>query len=97
MPGLARSIFLYPRSARKDFAPLGHLDGRTKAARILKSTRDALIDHCGGSPSVTQLQIIERCCWLTLKLSMLDGKLAAGTDRGSTRMLPAARRAHRSC
>jgi hypothetical protein len=39
-------------------------------------------DHCGGSPSATQLQIIERCCWLTLKLSMLDAKIAAGKDSG---------------
>jgi len=52
----------------------------TKAARILKNTRDALIRHCGGSPSITQLQIIERCCWLTLKLSMLDGKIVAGKE-----------------
>src|SRR5215470_6615332 len=82
MPGAAQPPLLYPRSGRKDFTPLGRLDGRTKAARILKSTRDALIRHCGGSPSVTQLQIIDRCCWLTLKLSMLDGKIAAGCDSG---------------
>jgi len=80
MRGKARPIFVYPTSGRKDFTPLGHLDGRTKAARILKNTRDTLIGHCGGSPSITQLQIIERCAWLTLKLAMLDGKIAAGKD-----------------
>jgi hypothetical protein len=80
MPGPARPIFVYPRSARKDISPLGHLDGRTRGARILKRTRDALIDHCGGFPSVTQLEIIERCCWLTLKLAILDGKIGAGKD-----------------
>src|SRR3954471_11053088 len=80
MPGPARPIFVYPRSARRDFSPLGHLDGRTLPARVLKKTRDALIEHCGGHPSVTQLQIIERCCWLSLKLAMLDGKIATGKD-----------------
>src|SRR5215470_8213391 len=82
MPGAAQPAFLYPRSGRKDFTPLGHLDGRTKAARILKSTRDALIRHCGGSPSVVQLGIIDRCCWLTLKLAMLDAEIASGRSSG---------------
>jgi hypothetical protein len=82
MPGAVQPAFLYPRSSHKDFRPLGHLDGRTKAARILKSTRDALIRHCGGSPSAVQLGVIDRCCWLTLELSMLDGKIAAGSDSG---------------
>jgi transposase len=29
MPGPARPVFLYPRSGRKKFSLLGHLDGRT--------------------------------------------------------------------
>jgi len=36
MPGKAKPIFIYPKSGRRDFSPLGHLDGRTLAARILK-------------------------------------------------------------
>ena len=82
MPGPAQPVFVYPRSGRKVFSPLGHLDGRTRAARILKSTRDALIRHCGVSPSATQLAIIERCAWLQLKLAMLDAEIAAGKDSG---------------
>ena len=34
-PEPARPIFVYPRSARKDFSPLGHLDGRTLACRLI--------------------------------------------------------------
>jgi hypothetical protein len=48
----------------------------------MKSTRDALIRHCSGTPSFAQLEIIDRCCWLKLKLAMLDAKIAAGEDSG---------------
>ena len=74
----AKAAFLYPKSGRKDFTPLGRLDGRTLACRLMKNTRDALIRHCGRSPSVVQLGIIDRCCWLTLKLAMLDAEIASG-------------------
>ncbi len=38
----------------------GPLDGRTKIARAMKGVRRALYEHVGGSPTITQVLLIER-------------------------------------
>lgn len=58
-------------------AVLAKLDQRTKEARILHDTREELIEHCGGSPSVTQRMLIDRAAQLTLRVAQLDAKLDA--------------------
>jgi hypothetical protein len=59
-------------------AVLAKLDQRTKEARILHDTREALTAHVGGSPSAVELALIERACALTLHLAQLDAKMSAG-------------------
>ena len=34
----------------------------------------------GGSPSIVQMVVIERCCWLQLRLALLDKKIADGAN-----------------
>jgi hypothetical protein len=57
---------------------LALLDGRSKEAIFLKRRREELVAHCGGSPTIAQLALIERCCWLSLRLAQLDAKVASG-------------------
>ena len=71
---------------------LAKLDQRTREARVLRETRAALEAHCGGHGqlSATQDVLIERACWLTLRVSQLDVKMAAGsafTDHDSRHYL----------
>jgi hypothetical protein len=40
--------------------------------------RAKLLEHVGGSPTVTQAAIIERACWVNLRCVMLDSKVATG-------------------
>jgi hypothetical protein len=55
---------------------LAFLDQRTAPVLFLKQHRNALIEHCGGRPSAVQQMLIERCCWLALRLSQLERKMA---------------------
>ena len=55
------------------------LDGRTREARLLKQIRRDLTAHVGGVPTATLAGLIERAAWLTLHLTMIDGKVAAGS------------------
>jgi len=57
---------------------LGHLDGRTYEAKLYKQFRDDLISHVGGSPSIPQAALIERCAWLRVRLGLMDSKIASG-------------------
>ena len=59
---------------------LAKLDGRTMIAKLMRETRAALIAHVGGEPSATQRALIERVVWLTVKCSLIDAKIVAGTD-----------------
>lgn len=60
---------------------LAMMDGRTKAAMLLRTTYSALVAHCTGSPSgtpsATQAALIERACQLTLRLAKMDQGFAA--------------------
>ena len=55
---------------------LSKLDGRTKEAKLVRETREALINHLGGAPSVTQSAMIERAVQLTLRVAAMDRKFA---------------------
>lgn len=59
---------------------LARMDGRSPEARLLRQTREDLVAHLGGSPSAVQMVLIERACWLSLRLSLFDRKLAEGGD-----------------
>ena len=59
-------------------AALAKMDGRTKEARLIKTTRAELTQHVGGSPSATQRALIDRCAMLTLHMAAIDRKTAEG-------------------
>jgi hypothetical protein len=59
-------------------ATLSKLDGRTREARLMRSTRAALIAHVGGKPSVVQQTLIERACQLQIRIAMMDRDFADG-------------------
>jgi len=79
-----RSLGPYSRRHR-----LRGLDRRTLESRIFEEFRANLIAHVGGSPTAVQSALIERCCWLHLRLTMLDQKLANGvfTEHDSNQYL----------
>ena len=54
------------------------IDGRTFEGKLLRDTRNLLIQHVGGSPSATQRAMIERCAFLTLRVALLDRKALQG-------------------
>lgn len=68
--------------SRKRFSPyarasaLAKLDGRTQEGRLVRDTRRDLTEHLGGSPSCTQLMLIERIAQLTLRTAAMDRKFA---------------------
>jgi hypothetical protein len=55
------------------------VDGRTLEARLLKYTRQALLDHVGPNPTTLQLSLIERAAWLELKCALFDKRTIEGT------------------
>jgi hypothetical protein len=66
--------------AYSDRHSLAKIDGRTKIAKLIRSTHAALVAHVGGHPSATQRALIERVVWLTVKCALIDAKIASGTD-----------------
>jgi hypothetical protein len=59
---------------------LAKIDQRTREAALLRRVREELTAHVGGNPSAVERVLIERCCWVQLRLAMLDKKLASGRD-----------------
>jgi hypothetical protein len=66
---------LRPRSRRHRFA---ELDGRTAEAKLFEAFKADLLDHLGHEPNIVQTSIIERCCWVRIRLALLDTKMADG-------------------
>jgi len=54
------------------------LDGRTYEAKLYNEFRADLITHVGGTPSIPQAAIIERCAWLKVRIALMDTKVAQG-------------------
>ena len=55
-------------------AALAKLDGRTRAARLLRDTRRALLAHVGETPSATERALVDRATMLTVHLALMDEK-----------------------
>ena len=60
--------------------PLGKIDLRTRAARLMKAVRAELVAHVGGSPSAPQAAIIEQLVQLKLRLATLDRRFTESGD-----------------
>jgi hypothetical protein len=54
------------------------VDGRSAEGRFIRDLERQLVDHVGGSPSVTQRLLIERIIKIKLQLDGLDDKLTSG-------------------
>ena len=57
----------------------GKLDGRTKEARILKSTRKEVAALLGHRPNAAELAMIEQIAWLQLRVAAINQRLLAGS------------------
>ena len=55
---------------------LAKIDGRTREARLMQTTRAELVAHVGGKPSATQRALIEQACQLALRIATMDRKFA---------------------
>ena len=72
-----------PKKRRRvnPYAPsdrLKMIDGRRREAKIVSSTKKALIEHIGGHPSAPQMILIDQCAILTLRLRLLDRRNGRG-------------------
>ena len=47
----------------------------TREARLYRALRTELIQHVGGSPSITQRALIDRLAWLQLQLAKMDERM----------------------
>ena len=54
------------------------IDGRRREARIVATTKKALIEHVGGNPTPPQMLLIEQCSILILRLRLLDRRNGRG-------------------
>lgn len=54
---------------------LAMLDGRTREAALVRKTRADLLAHL-KNPSVVQSALVERAAWLTLRLNLMEARLA---------------------
>jgi hypothetical protein len=70
------TVDLGPYSRAHRFT-LANLNPRKPEALIVKKLNQELTEFI-GTPNVVQRTIIERCCWLQLRLAMMDVKLARG-------------------
>ena len=57
----------------------GCVDGRSREGRFLAACRDELAQHVGGSPSRTEVVLIDRIAWLRLHVLLIDEKVSGGS------------------
>jgi|SRR5579872_1785215 len=71
---------------------LGYLDRRTYEGKVYEEFRRKLVEHVGGSPTITQAAIIERASYVYLRCKLMDAKTAtdAFTDLDSRQYLASA-------
>jgi hypothetical protein len=67
-----------------EIGALACLDGRSWQWKFFKAKRAELAAHLGPNLTYVQQQLIERCAWLQLKLTMLDRRLAEDEGRDFT-------------
>ncbi len=58
---------------------LAMLDGRTREAALVRKTRAELLAHI-KNPTVVQRALVERAAWLTLRLNLMEARLAGGEE-----------------
>ena len=69
---------LGPHSRRLRRGALGRLaDGRTWLGRFISGMERQLVEHLGGSPSVTQRLLISRLIRIIIQVDLFDEKLVA--------------------
>ena len=82
MPGLAKPIAPYmhlnANRGRGQKRGILRVDGRTRAGRLLKAVRAALLAHVGADVTIVQKSLIERIAWLELRCVLLDQKQIEG-------------------
>lgn len=54
------------------------IDGRSQTGRLVRDMERQLVEHVGGSPSITERLLIDRMVKIRLQLDALDAKLSAG-------------------
>jgi hypothetical protein len=54
------------------------VDGRSAEGRFIRDLEKQLVDHVGGSPTITQRLLIERVIRINIQLGALDQKVASG-------------------
>jgi hypothetical protein len=54
------------------------IDRRTGEGRAFERFRAELVEYVGGTPSIVQSAIIERCAWVRLRIALMDEKMLAG-------------------
>ena len=83
--GHGRRLSRRPRiGIYSEIGALARLDGRSWQYKFFKAKRAELAAHLGPNLTYVQQQLIERCAWLQLKLSMLDHRLAEDEGRSFT-------------
>lgn len=55
------------------------VDGRSKSGRLLRDTRDALLEQLNRKPTSAEKLLIEKLAWLHLCTQFLDSKILAGS------------------
>ena len=49
-------------------------DARTREAKLVETVRRELIRHVGGSPTIAERLLLDRCAMLTLHITRLDAR-----------------------
>ena len=74
--GLKKARTVGPESSPNRLAML---DGRTREAAMVRKTRADLLGHI-KNPTVVQRALVERASWLTLRLNLMEARLAGGEE-----------------
>jgi hypothetical protein len=74
--GKQKMLSEVPQKFDPDF--IDRLNRNYSLAHVVHDRRDALVAHCGGSPSYTQSGQIKRLIWLELITESIEQKFANG-------------------
>jgi len=59
------------------------VDKRTQIGRMIAELREGLIEHVGGSPSITELILIDRICSKVVRCRLHEMNILSGEHMGS--------------
>src|SRR5215204_5360208 len=76
-PRSAADRQLGPYSRVIDRGAIGAIDGRSREGRFLRAYEKGLIEHVGGTPTITQRALISRTARLALHLELMDERALA--------------------